>query len=311
MSSFIRTSIWNHLKVNQFLYRSSPVSLSRKSVNFSQQFSNAIRQIHSSRPFNEAAHTEISVNNVDEKELEMSIDKNQVGRFIGRRGMNIRQIAKVSNCRISLDDAESMDDAGNLMGKRLVSIVGESERDIAEAKRVIEELLTNENAFLNEALECEIPKSLIGRLLGKDGWNVNRLSDDHDCRIQIAHTEDGEENVKVQFFGGVENCTEARNALLVSLDLMSSHEGTEISLSVPEHLAGLLIGQSGATINVLKRLTKCELAYESRESDQEIYQSQDRTLTIRGSDGDCEDAKTVITALLNLFKRHKDAGELV
>lgn len=301
MSWFIRTRLWNHLKVNQYLHKSGPVSLSRTLVT-------------SCRQFTETAHDEISVSDAYKTEAEISIDTNQVGRFIGRRGMNIRQIAKVSNCRITLVDGEYADDDGNPTGKRSVSIFGESQHDIAEAKRVIEDVLTNENAFLNEALECEIPISLIGRVVGKDGWNVNRLCNEHDCHIRVGHVgskEEGEGNVKVDFFGGVDNCTEARSALLLSMDMMSGNEGSGISISVPGHLCGLLIGKSGETINLLKKLTRCDLSYENRESDQEVDVSQDRNLIIRGSDGDCGDAKTVITALLNLFKRHKDAGELV
>lgn len=235
---------------------------------------------------------------------EMTIDSKMAGKLIGHRGSNIRLISKLSNCKVTLDQV------ANTTGKRQVFIEGESDRDIAEAKRVIEEALTNDHAFMNKALACEIPRAAAGRLVGKAGWNIHRMTVEHDCQITLDDMKDHErENVTVKFSGDFANCEQARQAVLMYLDMaVDTHA---VSVMVPERFCAPLIGRSGSNISVLKRLTRCEMQLEKLDGDQEVDENQEKTLVIRGQQSDCEDAEIVIRALINLFKRHREAGNLL
>jgi len=293
MAQIIRRHIWHNLKVNRLNFRSSPTSFMRKFAILPRQYSDTL---HDQQTTDKAS-----------LESEMSIDRDQIGRLIGARGMNIRSISKISRCNINCDSTETGDDAG----KSRVSITGESEDDIAKAKQVIEEVLTNPNSFLDHELESEIPKSYIGRVIGKGGSNVINLSIRYDCRIEVSkEVQDEDGNVKVKFIGEEGNCKAARSAVFADLGMTSGgSQGHEVSLLIPSHLFGFFIGRAGIRINTLRPLTRCELVTNSEQG--ELDDNDPRTLLIRGDEADCEDARIVITTLMKLFERHRTAGDIM
>jgi len=269
--------------------------------------------------------SEVRFTNEQRYETEMPIEKNQAGRLIGQSGAQIRQLMQMTGCGIHIAQlADEQDES------RVVKISSEVESRLAYAKLLISELINHQsdslalggfNTDTEYRLECEIPASKLGLLVGKGGDNINRLRGLNNCNISTEREQEaalrratsarglGSAKVKVTFSSGnVINCFKARDAALAYLNLTrESLECDEhvVNVPIPGRFAGEIIGKGGATVRLLKQLSKCEIRLSGDNRDRATTE-----IVIMGVERDCEDTKDIVTALANIHKRHNPSTRL-
>lgn len=112
---------------------------------------------------------------------EISVKKALVGAVIGKGGMRIRRLRKISNAQIHISQP-------NAQEHRTIEIYG-SRYQIEEAKGHILDLLYKEDPRVEinivVTLKLQVASELIGSLIGKAGKNISRIENSTDTNIQV------------------------------------------------------------------------------------------------------------------------------
>ncbi|KAL7632933.1 UNVERIFIED_CONTAM: hypothetical protein RMT77_016760 [Armadillidium vulgare] len=107
--------------------------------------------------------------------LEVKIPQNAVGALIGRQGCNIKKIQESTSTAIKFRDEEN--------GERTCVIRGKLEKAI-KAKEVILNTFQNIPDVLIE--ELEIPNSMIGKIIGRNGCTIHKIQRMSGANVKVS-----------------------------------------------------------------------------------------------------------------------------
>jgi len=234
----------------------------------------------------------------------MPIEIRKAGLLIGQAGIVIRQLMQMTGCSIKV--RESTEDSS----QRTVEISSEIEARLGYAMTLIQEIVSNTTNSASEyqdyQMECHIPMTKVGALVGKGGENIIRLRALNNCDIRIERKDAPSEDkkMKISFAGNVINCYRARESVLSSLNL--TRESLEVDehetiVPVPTSFNGELIGKGGSTVRLLNQMVKCDIRLDPDSRGVEFSD-----VLIRGVERDVGDVKDILAALARIHTRNKE-----
>ncbi|XP_041366923.1 insulin-like growth factor 2 mRNA-binding protein 2 isoform X2 [Gigantopelta aegis] len=154
-----------------------------------------------------------NINQPPQPQLEMIylyIPENTVGAVIGSKGLNIKNIMRISGARIKIVQSQKNETNGQQnqipaprQSERKVIITGTPESQWKAQfyifERVRAESMINEEIHLRA--EILVPKSSIGRIIGKGGQNVKEMQRVSGAIVKLPEDQGDEEDVPVTIIG--------------------------------------------------------------------------------------------------------------
>lgn len=237
--------------------------------------------------------------NGGERTIEIMIPASKCGSIIGKGGDNMRKLRNWSNCQIHLIQESNVADSD-----KPLRITGEP-RNVEQARRLVIDMLANTesevpttmgaNGGVNAiSIHVAVPRRTVGAIMGLNGSNVKRLSDETGTKIQFLPEDDQNLVERTLAIVGVKSKVHVAAQLIKAIVENSNEEANkELSifyLSIPAQKAGLVIGRGGEMIKQinLESGAQCELSREASEDPNE------KTFILRGSDNQVEHAKHLI-----------------
>lgn len=141
----------------------------------------------------------------------------------------------------------------------------------------------------NVNVEFPIPEKAVGFVIGRHGVRVRQVEDQSGARIRVKDKHDSEDKVVV-ITGKPESVHAAEESIKRTVEeRMSEREAGSVTVAVPQHAVGRIIGRQGANIRSLQRQSGARLVV-SRGSEE----SAERTCTVSGS---CEEIERAVALL--------------
>uniref|UniRef100_A0A1I7U0A3 KH domain-containing protein n=1 Tax=Caenorhabditis tropicalis TaxID=1561998 RepID=A0A1I7U0A3_9PELO len=144
------------------------------------------------------------------------------------------------------------------------------------------------------SLQIKVPRVTVGAIMGLQGKNIKRLSDETGTKIQFMSDDDPKLMERTLSIIGHKSKVQVAAQLIraiVETNNESSHAPVSLFyLSIPSSKCGLVIGRGGETIKQIniESGAHCELTREGNEDPNE------KTFVIRGTDYQVEHAKHLI-----------------
>ncbi|TCD71269.1 hypothetical protein EIP91_011748 [Steccherinum ochraceum] len=211
----------------------------------------------------------------DVKTVTINVEKKWHDAVVGKNGTTLNAI-------IGEDKALSIKlgaEAGDASSEDVIQIRGASS-DVTRATKEIQKIVEdakNDEIVSSYAVEFEIDREFVGRIVGAQGAGVNRLRDSLGVKIDFQDEVDDKDEktkkkkgthqkVKVKVIGRKENVEEAKKRIMAQADRLAD-ETSEI-LKIPHQYHSSLIGQSGKYVIRLeeKYAVKITFPRESAEN---------------------------------------------
>eukprot|EP00117_Sycon_ciliatum_P047467 scpid75486/ scgid33905/ Far upstream element-binding protein 1; DNA helicase V len=237
--------------------------------------------------------------------FDMMLPANKVGLVIGKGGETIKRLQAESGCvMFVVQDGPSP-------GEKPLRIQG-TPQTIEHARVLVNELLNSSDmppGANAPGLRMDVPREVVGVVIGRGGENVRRIHNETGVRIQFQ-PDSGEKTRTAVLSGPAENLAAAQKIIL---DVMSErNQGgsggssipnaggsggnvQEVQFPVPANQCGLVIGRGGETIRQLKQQSGCHI-----ELNRNIVTSPDlKVFILRGSDSAISHAQQLIREKCN------------
>ena len=175
-----------------------------------------------------------------------------VGRVIGKGGEMIRDLQARSGCHIDVHQ-----DGTNANSPRIVTYRGRSKEDVELAKRLVDMICEGVDEPRQQAVQLplgkatlrtvRVPKSSIGKIIGRGGEMIRELQCRSSARIQVDHTTGGMEGEYTRVtITGTRHAVDAAERMIAFLCANPSVDGRalvrdrhwsdEIASTMPPHL---------------------------------------------------------------------------
>ncbi len=256
---------------------------------------------------------------------ELLIPLNLAGSIIGRQGSVIKNISRISDCKIQIQRSDEIDPNAT---ERLLSISGSASGvQIAEgmiATKLIE-AQTNDNkerSSPSEGNEKELsnsvgtkllllPNEVCGRVIGRGGHVIKDIIAKTGCDIQFQHKEDMRPDAthrEVTLRGLDSQIDSAAKLIRAQIQNSKMSIGNEKSVSnaikskllmLPNEVCGLVIGRGGHVIKDIIAKTGCDIQFQHKEDMRP--DATHREVTLRGLDSQIDIAINHISSIQQRF----------
>ncbi|KAJ7036188.1 hypothetical protein C8F04DRAFT_1339720 [Mycena alexandri] len=198
----------------------------------------------------------------DVKSETIAVEKHWYDAVVGKGGTTLNALSLGLNSIIGEDKTLSIKvggDASDPLGEDVIVIRGVSgdvDRAVKEVLKIVEDAKNNEivNSY---STEFDVEREFVGRIVGAQGADVNKLRDQLGVRVDVSDKVDEKEKEaggkkkksavhqksKVKITGRKENVEEAKKRILAQIKRLAD-EISEV-LKSPSQYHSSLIGQSG------------------------------------------------------------------
>uniref|UniRef100_A0AC34GSK7 K Homology domain-containing protein n=1 Tax=Panagrolaimus sp. ES5 TaxID=591445 RepID=A0AC34GSK7_9BILA len=178
----------------------------------------------------------------------LSIPGTKCGLIIGRNGNTIKTLQETLGVKMLL----MQENHTISLGQKPLRITGTPDK-VENACRTIENIINSEDVrpqYAKSVSEVNVPRSLVGIIIGKSGETIERLINESGCKIQFKPDEDPNTPDRCVTFQGTSDQIARGNQMISDLIQRSrNYCVTETFLmNVPANKTGLVIGKGGDTI---------------------------------------------------------------
>lgn len=139
-------------------------------------------------------------------------------------------------------------------------------------------------------LELPVPRKLVGGIIGRQGANVKSIEKSTNTRINFRD-KDEEHNIIV--IRGQAACVQQAEAA-IKLAMQEQGQQVTITMVIPSHCCGRVIGKGGSSIRMLCDQSKAKITIERESGNLSKSQNSMREVTIVGTKEATELAKTMV-----------------
>ncbi|CAI2357500.1 unnamed protein product [Caenorhabditis sp. 36 PRJEB53466] len=233
--------------------------------------------------------------------VDIPIPAEKCGSIIGKNGENMKRLRATSNCHIQLIQENSIANT-----TKPLRIIGDP-KQVEQARQMVLTILNNTEDYAGGAqlagnganttinLHVKVPRSSVGAIMGVQGKNIRKLSEESGTKIQFLLDNDPLLMERTIAIVGHRNKVYVAAQLIKDIvETNNDHDpASQISLfymSIPASKCGLVIGKGGETIKQINTESgaHCEL---SREHSINV---SEKTFVIRGTEYQVEHAKHLI-----------------
>jgi len=162
------------------MYGIMPYGMSRPGYPYGNQGMYSPMQPHPQHPQHPQQPLSPSPHGSTHEMIQICVPSSSVGALIGSKGANIKNVIKDSGARVSIEPQQGEDT--NPAADRMVTIRGCMESQWRASYHVFDKLAQEGFASMDDTRlrTCiRIPKSMVGRVIGKGGKNVSKRSGSH------------------------------------------------------------------------------------------------------------------------------------
>ncbi|CAO4383455.1 unnamed protein product [Caenorhabditis nigoni] len=237
--------------------------------------------------------------------VEIPIPAHKCGAIIGRGGDTMQKLRSWSNCQIQLIQENSMPTT-----TKPLRITGD-QHSVEYAQRLVAEVLAKnegppppkheapsappqETYYENKSLHVKVPRSSVGAIMGPQGMNIKRLSDQTCTSIHVLPEEDPKVMERlITIIGSPDKvylAADVIRTIITSCNSPDYYVHNVYYMDVPASKCGLVIGKGGDVIKHINADSgaRCELARETK------MDAHFKTFVLRGTDLQIEHAKHLI-----------------
>ena len=214
--------------------------------------------------------------------VEFPIPSKAVGRVIGRKGSNVRQVEESTSTRIRFKDSAQGTDG------KIVVIAGRHEA-VTRARAAVEAAVEAQmKPSGSNAVSLSIPSSAVGKIIGRQGSNIRNLQRETGAQIEIDSGRAGDERT-CTITGTEEQVQKAQELLKEVISRASVQDGKSEAVLVPLEAVGRLIGRQGSNIQRAQQQTGAVITFDRNFSDDGFGR-----FIVRGTDDQMEAAKCLL-----------------
>ncbi|ULT80292.1 hypothetical protein L3Y34_010692 [Caenorhabditis briggsae] len=267
--------------------------------------SQVLNRIHHSPPAPHSGAQRQEGETVKTVTVEIPIPAHKCGAVIGRGGDTMQKLRSWSNCQIQLIQENSMPTT-----TKPLRITGD-QQSVEYAQRLVAEVLAKnegppppkheapsappqETYYENKSLHVKVPRSSVGAIMGPQGMNIKRLSDQTCTSIHVLPEEDPKVMERLITIVGspdkVYLAADVIRTIITSCNSPDYYVHNVYYMDVPAAKCGLVIGKGGDVIKQINADSgaRCELARETK------MDAHFKTFVLRGTDLQIEHAKHLI-----------------
>ncbi|CCD72087.1 K Homology domain-containing protein [Caenorhabditis elegans] len=240
-----------------------------------------------------------AVSNSSKVTIIIPIPANKCGAIIGKKGEQMRKLRSWTNCDFILIQENNIADS-----VKPLQITGQP-KEVEHAKALVADILdgfdecppagmAGNSPVAAMSLQVKVPRSTVGAIMGLQGSNIKKISNETETKIQFMPDDDPKLMERTLVVIGNKNKVYVCARLLQKIvEANSENANTPISLFymlIPASKCGLVIGRGGETI---RQINKESGAYCEMSRDPSIS-AIEKQFVIRGSETQVEHAKHLI-----------------
>lgn len=232
--------------------------------------------------------------------IEIPIPANKCGAIIGKGGEQMRKLRSWTNCNVQLLQDNNIADT-----VKPLKITGDP-KQVEQCRLLVADILacnddTPASAMMagngpvaTMSLQVKVPRCTVGAIMGLQGKNIKKLSDETGTKIQFLPDDDPKLMERSLAIIGNKNkvyvCAQLIKAIVEANSEAANAPVVLFYMVIPASKCGLVIGRGGETIKQINQESgaHCELSRDPNTNPIE------KTFVIRGSEAQVEHAKHLI-----------------
>lgn len=196
--------------------------------------------------------------------IEMLIPGSKMSDLLGAQGENLKRIERMTNTKIQVDQNFS-----NINEERKIVLTGTHD-ELSRAKELIKEKTDESMAgkSFGNVVYLAIPAAKVGLVIGKQGQTIHDLQTASGARVAVLPNNDPMAVERTIIISGEEDCIKRAKELIhdvmygIGTTLKLAGKNT-MTLTIPDHTIGLLIGKKGEYLKQMQEMSKAEIFIES------------------------------------------------